>query len=116
MSALTQDERDIVALTGAFVDERVRPRVRDYEAGDTYPAEFIDETKKLGFFGLLAPAEYGGVDVSATGAARTVPATDGRRHAQGHDGAHRAGRRSDLQAMRTAMQVARSSATSSRRS
>jgi alkylation response protein AidB-like acyl-CoA dehydrogenase len=61
---LTDDEQQIVALVADFVDDRVRPRVRDYEADDIYPAEFIDEMKKLGFFGLLAPADYGGVDVS----------------------------------------------------
>ncbi|WP_409186989.1 acyl-CoA dehydrogenase family protein [Amycolatopsis sp. VS8301801F10] len=37
--------------------ERVRPRVREFEADDVYPAEFIDAMRKLGFFGLLAPAE-----------------------------------------------------------
>jgi alkylation response protein AidB-like acyl-CoA dehydrogenase len=72
MSALTDDEREIVALAGEFVDERVRPRVRDYEPEDRYPADFIEEMKKLGFFGLLAPAEYGGVDVSAACFARVT--------------------------------------------
>ncbi|SEH00987.1 Acyl-CoA dehydrogenase [Nonomuraea solani] len=72
MSALTEDEREIVALAGEFVDERVRPRVRDYESVDAYPAEFIEEMKKLGFFGLLAPAEHGGVDVSTECFARVT--------------------------------------------
>lgn len=62
--ALTQDEQDMVALVRGFVDQRVIGRVRDYEADDVYPEEFIEEMKALGFFGLLAPAEYGGVDVS----------------------------------------------------
>ncbi|TMR99857.1 acyl-CoA dehydrogenase family protein [Nonomuraea basaltis] len=72
MSALTEDEREIVALAGEFVDERVRPRVRDYEAVDKYPAEFIEEMKKLGFFGLLVPSGYGGVEVSAACFARVT--------------------------------------------
>ncbi|WP_188189701.1 acyl-CoA dehydrogenase family protein [Nonomuraea sp. SYSU D8015] len=72
MSGLTEDEREIVALAGEFVDERVRPRVRDYEPVDEYPAEFIEEMKKLGFFGLLAPAEYGGVEVSTECFARVT--------------------------------------------
>ncbi|MEV0149902.1 MULTISPECIES: acyl-CoA dehydrogenase family protein [unclassified Nonomuraea] len=72
MSALTDEEREIVALAGEFVDERVRPRVRDYEPVDKYPAEFIEEMKKLGFFGLLTPAEYGGVDVGAACFARVT--------------------------------------------
>ncbi|MGP3964062.1 acyl-CoA dehydrogenase family protein [Nonomuraea sp. 3N208] len=72
MSALTEDERDIVALAGEFVDERVRPRVRDYESVDKYPAAFIDEMKKLSFFCLLVPGEHGGVDVSAACFARVT--------------------------------------------
>ncbi|WP_246361212.1 acyl-CoA dehydrogenase family protein [Haloechinothrix aidingensis] len=63
-SMLSQEERDMVALVAEFVDQRVRPKVREYEPGDIYPEEFIEEMKKLGFFGLLAPEEHGGVDVS----------------------------------------------------
>ncbi|MFD9895025.1 acyl-CoA dehydrogenase family protein [Amycolatopsis sp. NPDC059027] len=69
---LTDDEKQMVALVAEFVDERVRPRVREFEADDIYPAEFIDEMKKLGFFGLLAPAEYGGADVSTACFARVT--------------------------------------------
>ncbi len=72
MSELNDDEREIVALVSEFVDERVRSRVRDYESEDIYPAEFIEEMRKLGFFGLLAPAEYGGVDVSTACFARVT--------------------------------------------
>jgi alkylation response protein AidB-like acyl-CoA dehydrogenase len=69
---LTDDETQMVALVAEFVDERVRPRVREFEADDVYPAEFIDEMKTLGFFGLLAPAEHGGVDVSTACFARVT--------------------------------------------
>ncbi|MBN9742859.1 acyl-CoA dehydrogenase [Amycolatopsis sp. A1MSW2902] len=69
---LTDDEQQMAALVAEFVDERVRPRVREFEADDIYPAEFIDEMKKLGFFGLLVPAEYGGVDVSTACFARVT--------------------------------------------
>jgi alkylation response protein AidB-like acyl-CoA dehydrogenase len=69
---LTDDETQMVALTARFVDEHVRPRVREFEADDVYPAELIDEMKTLGFFGLLAPAEHGGVDVSAACFARVT--------------------------------------------
>ncbi|GAA4552999.1 acyl-CoA dehydrogenase family protein [Amycolatopsis samaneae] len=69
---LSDDEKQMVALVAEFVDERVRPRVREFEEDDVYPAEFIDEMKNLGFFGLLAPAEYGGVDVSTACFARVT--------------------------------------------
>jgi alkylation response protein AidB-like acyl-CoA dehydrogenase len=64
MSSLSADERAMIGLVAEFVDERVRPRVREFEASDTYPEEFIEEMKMLGFFGLLVPQDYGGVDVS----------------------------------------------------
>lgn len=47
-----------------FVDEVVRPRVREFEQDDIYPQEFIERMKELGVFGLLVPVEYGGVGVS----------------------------------------------------
>ncbi|ADP81039.1 acyl-CoA dehydrogenase family protein [Pseudofrankia inefficax] len=72
MSGLTQDELDMVALVREFVEERVRPGVREFEASDTYPAAFIEEMQQLGFFGLLAPAEFGGVDISMAGFARVT--------------------------------------------
>lgn len=62
--ALTEDEQEMVSLVRDFIDQRVAPRVREFEQDDVYPAEWIEEMKELGFFGLLAPAEYGGVDVS----------------------------------------------------
>jgi alkylation response protein AidB-like acyl-CoA dehydrogenase len=72
MSSLTPDEQDMVRLVADFVSERVKPRVREFESSDTYPEDFIEEMKKLGFFGLLVPAEYGGVDVSAACFARVT--------------------------------------------
>ena len=71
-SSLTPDEREMIALVREFVDERVRPQVRRFEESDTYPEAFLEEMKRLGFFGLLAPAEYGGVDVSAAAFARVT--------------------------------------------
>jgi alkylation response protein AidB-like acyl-CoA dehydrogenase len=62
--SLTADEQQMVDLVADFVDRRVAPRVREFEQDDIYPEEFIEEMKELGFFGLLAPAEHGGVDVS----------------------------------------------------
>jgi alkylation response protein AidB-like acyl-CoA dehydrogenase len=65
MPALTEEERAIVAVVADFVDTQVRPVARDLEHSNTYPEALIEQMKRLGVFGLLAPAEYGGVDVSA---------------------------------------------------
>src|SRR5687768_10368568 len=70
--SLTSDEQQMVDLVAEFVDERVQLRVREFEEDDVYPEEFIEEMKKLGFFGLLVPAEVGGVDVSAACFARVT--------------------------------------------
>lgn len=72
MSRLTADEQDMIDLVAEFVDKVVRPRVREYEANDLYPEELIEQMKELGFFGLLVPAEYGGVDVSTACFARVT--------------------------------------------
>jgi alkylation response protein AidB-like acyl-CoA dehydrogenase len=69
---LTADEQQMVELVSEFVDQRVKPRVRDFEQDDIYPEEFIEEMKQLGFFGLLAPTEFGGVDVSTACFARVT--------------------------------------------
>ncbi len=70
--SLSADEQQMVDLVSEFVDDRVKPRVRDFEQDDIYPEAFIEEMKRLGFFGLLAPAEYGGVDVSTACFARVT--------------------------------------------
>ena len=62
--SLTKDEEAMVALVRDFIDQRVASRVREFEEDDIYPEEFIEQMKELGFFGLLVPAEHGGVDVS----------------------------------------------------
>jgi alkylation response protein AidB-like acyl-CoA dehydrogenase len=61
---LSRDERDLVALVAEFVDEKVRGHVREYEQDDRYPEPLIEQMKELGFFGMLVPAEYGGIDLS----------------------------------------------------
>ncbi|MFC4906698.1 acyl-CoA dehydrogenase family protein [Actinomadura gamaensis] len=70
--ALSEDEARLVELVAEFVDERVRPRVREFEEDDVYPAEFVEAMKDLGFFGLLAPAEHGGTEVSMACFARVT--------------------------------------------
>lgn len=64
MTTTADIETEIVKLVHQFVEDRVKPRVREFEETDTYPEAFIEEMKELGFFGLLVPEEYGGIDVS----------------------------------------------------
>jgi hypothetical protein len=62
---LAADEQAIVDVVAEFVDERVRPVVRDLEHADEYPEALIEQMKRLGVYGLLVPEEHGGSDVSA---------------------------------------------------
>ncbi|MGW2548643.1 acyl-CoA dehydrogenase family protein [Streptomyces sp. NPDC001635] len=57
---LTEEERAIVEVVADFVDNEVLPVVRQLEHSDTYPEELIEQMQRLGVFGLLVPAEYGG--------------------------------------------------------
>jgi len=64
LADLDPDELEIVAAVATWVDREVRRRVRDLEHDDSYPEHLIDAMKQLGVFGLLVPAEFGGIDVS----------------------------------------------------
>jgi alkylation response protein AidB-like acyl-CoA dehydrogenase len=70
--SISKDEQEIVELVARFVDQRVRPGVRDVEAADEYPEKWIEEMKEMGIFGLLIPVEYGGVEVSTECFARVT--------------------------------------------
>lgn len=72
MSPDAEHELEIVSLVAEFVDKTVRPRVAEFESEDRYPHDFIEEMKKLGFFGLLVPEEHGGIAVSTVCFARVT--------------------------------------------
>jgi alkylation response protein AidB-like acyl-CoA dehydrogenase len=61
---LDTDEQTIVATVRDFVDRDVRPVVRELEQANTYPADLIEQMKRLGIFGLAIPEPYGEVLVS----------------------------------------------------
>ncbi|WP_372345720.1 acyl-CoA dehydrogenase family protein [Streptomyces sp. KL116D] len=64
IARLSEDERAVVEVVADFVDNEVLPVVQELEHANTYPEKLIEQMKKLGVFGLLAPVEHGGVDVS----------------------------------------------------
>jgi alkylation response protein AidB-like acyl-CoA dehydrogenase len=61
---LSEQERLAVSVTRQFVDDDVRPVVRDLEHANEYPSKLIDQMKNLGLFGTAIPEEYGGTPVS----------------------------------------------------
>src|ERR1700735_1790276 len=64
VTVLSEEERLAVATVSKFVDDEVRPVVRELEHANTYPEKLIDKMKELGVFGTAIPAEYGGTPVS----------------------------------------------------
>jgi len=64
VTVLTEQEQLVVATIREFVDDEVRPVVRELEHANAYPDKLIDQMKALGVFGTAIPAEYGGTPVS----------------------------------------------------
>jgi alkylation response protein AidB-like acyl-CoA dehydrogenase len=59
MSALVDEEKQLVELVTEFVEKSVRPVVHDLERANTYPEALIESMKELGLFGLAVPEPYG---------------------------------------------------------
>jgi alkylation response protein AidB-like acyl-CoA dehydrogenase len=64
VTVLSEEERLAVATVRKFVDDEVRPVVRELEHANEYPEKLIEQMKELGVFGTAIPAEYGGTPVS----------------------------------------------------
>ncbi|WP_181793161.1 acyl-CoA dehydrogenase family protein [Streptomyces sp. WELS2] len=64
LDILSEDERFVVRTVRDFVNEQVKPVVRELEHTNTYPEALIEQMKRLGVFGLAVPEEYGGTPVS----------------------------------------------------
>jgi alkylation response protein AidB-like acyl-CoA dehydrogenase len=64
MTGLSTEERAIVDTVADWVDQEVRPVVRDLEHANAYPGKLIDQMKQLGIFGLAIPEPWGEAAVS----------------------------------------------------
>ncbi|MEU6371666.1 acyl-CoA dehydrogenase family protein [Streptomyces sp. NPDC046909] len=62
--SLSEDETAIVELVRHWVDQEVRPVVRELEHANTYPGQLIDQMKKMGVYGLAVPEPWGEAAVS----------------------------------------------------
>ena len=61
---LTEIQTEIVATVREFVDKEIIPVAQELEHSDTYPQAIVDQMKQMGLFGLMIPAEYGGLGES----------------------------------------------------
>jgi acyl-CoA dehydrogenase len=61
---ISDDLAAIRAQTREYVEKEIVPRAGDWEEGGV-PRSVLDDMARLGFFGLRAPEEYGGVGMGA---------------------------------------------------
>jgi hypothetical protein len=61
---MNTEEQAIVEVVREFVDQDVRPVVRELEHSNTYPEKLIEQMKQLGIYGLVVPEPWGEVAVS----------------------------------------------------
>jgi alkylation response protein AidB-like acyl-CoA dehydrogenase len=61
---MNAEEQAIVEVVREFVDQDVRPVVREMEHTNTYPEKLIEQMKELGIYGLAVPEPWGEVAVS----------------------------------------------------
>lgn len=67
MSNSTSDEAMMMReAVRRFVERDVKPNVRQIEASDEFPQFLVDGMAELGLFGMMVPAEYGGIQVSTS--------------------------------------------------
>ncbi|MFM9034590.1 MAG: acyl-CoA dehydrogenase family protein [Mycobacterium sp.] len=61
---LSEFQSEILATVRQFVDKEIIPNAQGLEHADAYPHEIVDRMREMGLFGLMIPAEYGGLGES----------------------------------------------------
>jgi alkylation response protein AidB-like acyl-CoA dehydrogenase len=61
---LTELQAEIIATVRQFVEKEVIPSAPELERTDTYPQAIVNQMREMGLFGLMVPAEYGGLGES----------------------------------------------------
>ncbi|MCZ6614942.1 MAG: acyl-CoA dehydrogenase family protein [Chloroflexi bacterium] len=63
---LEEARAQIVAMVRDFVQKDVLPKVSEYDEGDIYPQDLVDQMSEMGLFGITIPEEYGGLGLDYT--------------------------------------------------
>ncbi|MCP3958766.1 MAG: acyl-CoA dehydrogenase [bacterium] len=72
---MDSDEREILGTVVESVDSMLEDRGEDFRAWDEageMPAEFVEELRQFGLFGLIVPEEHGGMGFSNMAYSRTL--------------------------------------------
>lgn len=59
---LSEDQHAYQQTLRDLVNRHIKPVARQWEQSGRYPTEIVDQMKRLGLFGLLVPAKYGGAE------------------------------------------------------
>ena len=68
----TADEAQLFATIDRWVEREVKPRVKEFDHADKWPAEIVEQMKELGLFGATVSPDYGGLGLPATTYAQIV--------------------------------------------
>lgn len=63
LAGMADVHQEILGAAERFAAEQVRPGALKHEADASYPSDLIAAAKKLGLFGLVIPASYGGLEL-----------------------------------------------------
>lgn len=67
-----EDEAQILAAIGSWLDNEVRHQVKHFDHADEYPHEIVKQMKELGLFSLMYPTEYGGLGMNTSAYAKVI--------------------------------------------
>jgi len=70
--SLSEDQIMMRDTARDFAEKRLKPIAEELDAKAEMPAELLRETAELGYFGLFAPEEYGGLSVDSLSYALTI--------------------------------------------
>ena len=73
--ALTADQKETLHEIAGAVDDLLGPRAEDFRQWDVageMPADFIEELRQFGLFGLIIPEAYGGMGLGNMAYSRTL--------------------------------------------
>jgi len=57
---LCEEHKMIQGLMRDFAEKEVRPKVKDFEEKEEFPAELVKKLGEMGFMGIFVPRQYGG--------------------------------------------------------
>jgi alkylation response protein AidB-like acyl-CoA dehydrogenase len=58
--SMNENQQMIAEMVRKFADEKIRPRIMEWDESQEFPVEIMKQLGELGLLGVLVPQEYGG--------------------------------------------------------